>query len=254
MKTYIYLLILFVNATFPIPMMPQQNYHGFVTGIVVDENGRPAVRASVTFDNFLSAQEGKTCWAKEHELMTDGIGQFFLNEYCNVPNRTIFLFTEAGDLPANVQFPIHAPFWPELRRSDTRFAGLRVELNGNQTIDLDKIPVQVWYNSVEVSVLAADGRPLYKSENDWAKFVLIVRNLSGNAVGSETLSAFDRERSVRVDRGSVNLALPEGSWILELLPSLDDFDIKRRTLRYLAKTTVSVKRSDVCLQVRLVVK
>jgi hypothetical protein len=254
MKNYSCLLVLCVNIVLTLPAVAQEKYYSFIAGTVVDEKGRSVNRAKITFDTLGVAQE-KSCWAKEHELLTDGAGHFLLQEHCDITNRTIVLFTTAAPGLGDAEFPIFAPFWPELRKNDPRFAGLRVELKGNQKLlDLGKIPVQVWYNRVELFVTNKEGKPYYKSEDDWANFELIVRDKNGVAVGNEGLSTFDRERSVRVDRGSVNLALPEGTWTLELLRSLDDFDNKGRTLRYLAKTNISVKRTDVCLQARLVVK
>lgn len=251
-----WLLVLFAPLALTISLTAQDKYYAFIKGVVVNEKGHPVYRAAITFDNS-DALKDKKCWVKDDSLLSDGAGQFLHNEYCGVANRTIVLFTEAttGGVNANnAKFPIYFPYWPELRRSNPKFAGLPVELKGNQQIDLGKIPVQVWYNRVEFFVLGGNKRPFYKTEDDWARFELIVRDKFGTAVGSGGLSTYDIERSVRIDRGSVNLALPEGTWTLELLRNLDDFDSKGRTLRYLAKTTILVKRTDVCAQAHLVVK
>lgn len=246
-------LILVMIVIFCINAESQDTYRAVVRGQVVDEKGRPVSRASITFDNSETLKD-KKCWAMEHELLSDGAGQFWLQEYCTVANRTIVVFIEAGDLPLNAQFPISAPFWHQLRKNNPRFAGLPINLEDSKHIDLGKIPVQVWYNVVELFVIDANGRPFYKTEDDWAKFVLIVRDELGDAVGSEGLSNFDLETSVRIDRGSVRLALPEGTWTLELLSDWDDIDTRGKTRRNLAKTTVSVKKSDVGAQTHLVVK
>lgn len=253
MKNFTLVLILFVTLLLTTSIFAQEMYHAVIQGQVVDEKGRPASRASITFDNS-EALRDKKCWAKEHELLADGAGKFLIQEHCSIANRTVFVFTEATTPFRDAQFPISAPFWHQLRKNNPRFAGLPVKLEDNQQIDLGKIPVQVWYNLVELFVTDAKGRPFYKTEDEWAKFVLIVRDELGDAVGSEGLSNFDLETSVRIDRGSVRLALPEGTWTMELLRDWDDIDMNGKSKHSLAKTTVSVKKSDVCAQARLVVE
>lgn len=234
----------------------QERYHAFIKGVVVDEKGRPVPRAVIIFDN--SETRTSKCWIADNldtnRVIADGAGQFFYNEYCDTENRTIVLFTEAATGYDSAQTPIHAPFWPELRRNNARFAGLAVKLQGNQNIDLGTIPIQVWYSRVELFVTDKKGRPYYKSDDDWSTYALIVRDERGDAVGSDGLSISDIRNNIRIDRGSVMLALPDGKWTLELLKDLDDFDQTGKTLRYLAKTTITVKKTDVCAQARLVVK
>lgn len=240
-----FIMVAFANA--------QEPYHASIKGIVVDEKGRPIARAGVTFGSSATLRD-KKCWVKDDSVATDAGGQFLHQEYCSISNRTVFLFTEATIGLENTTFPIFAPFWPKLRRNNPKFAGLLIELNGNSQIDLGKIPVQVWYNRVELFVSDIGNRPFYKTEDDWAKFVLIVRDEKGDAVGSTALSTQARQHNLRVDRGSVDLALPEGTWTLELLRNWDDIDTAGRTLRLLAKGTVVVNKTDRCLQARLVVK
>ncbi len=247
-----YILISFVNLVLAGSVAAQESRIP-IKGIVVDEKGRPLVRANVAFDSS-EAWRGEKCVPTDYEVITDAGGQFFNQLSCKHGRGKTLLFTESATGLVDATFPIFAPFWPELRRNNSKFAGLPVELNGNDQIDLGKIPVQVWYNRVELFVSNNDNRPYYKTEDDWANFVIIVRDEKGDAVGSDALSTFDRERAVRVDRGSVNIALPEGTWTLELLRDWGDFDSKGRTLRLLAKTTIAVKKADVCLQARLVVK
>lgn len=254
MKIYKCFLAFGLGLMFAHSASAQEGFNAVIQGIVVDEKGSAPFRAfSVTFDVSGKAKE-KNCGAKEYEIRTDGAGKFLLQEHCELEDRTILLFTESAIDLSNAQFPISAPFWHELRRNDPRFAGRSVQLMGNQQIDLGKIPVQIWYNRVELFVTDNLGRPFYKNENDWADFVLIVRDPRGDAVGSKALSTFDRKNSVRVDRGSVNLALPEGTWTLELLRDWSDFDSKGMTLRNLGKTTITVNKTDVCLRARIVVK
>lgn len=233
--------------------MPQDSgYQSYLKGRVVNESGRAESGARIIFYN--AREFGRlSCWVRDNQVSSDGVGQFLHQEYCTVEKRQVFLFTEASTGFVGAEFPMAAPFWPELRKSDPRFAGLKVDLHGTRTVDLGDIPVQVWYNLVECLVLDRKGRFYYKSEDDWANFALIVRDAKGVAVGSLALSTFAIQNNVRVDRGSVRLALPEGTWTLELLRDLDEFEQSGKTRHSLATTTVTVKKSDVCLQARLVV-
>ncbi|HMJ08342.1 MAG TPA: carboxypeptidase-like regulatory domain-containing protein [Pyrinomonadaceae bacterium] len=231
----------------------QEKYSATIRGRIVDEKGRPVEGVNVTFDNP-QALRAEHCGVKNNSVSTDAEGQFLHEEYCTVENRTVFLLMAPRIGFEYSQKPILPPFWTKLRETNPKFAGLKVELLGNQDIDLGDVPLQVWYNRLELFVTDRSGRPFYKSEDDWASFQLIVRDELGNAVGSNSLSIYNLQRNIRIDRGSVSLSLPEGTWTLELLRSLDDFDQNGKTIRYLAKTTIRVNRKDVCAQARLVVR
>jgi hypothetical protein len=129
-----------------------------------------------------------------------------------------------------------------------------VELRENQNVDVGKIVAKVRYGRVELSILDAENKPFYKTGDGWSELVLIQRDETGKAVGSESLSINDIAKSVRMDRGSMSLVLPEGKWSLELLDGWDDFDSNGRTHRFLAKTTVSVVDGDTNPPAQLIVK
>lgn len=249
-KVYLTLFAVFLLTT---SIIAQEKYSAIIKGRVVDENGRPVVGVNVRFDNS-EALRDKLCWVKDNSVFSDADGQFLHQEYCTVEQRTVYLLMAPTIGFEYAQTPIYPPFWTDLRRTNPRFAGVPVKINGNEQIDLGNIPLQVWYNPIEIFVTDKLGRPFYKTDDDWARFVLIIRDEHGLAVGSEGLSVSDLENSVRIDRGSVRLALPEGTWIIELLRDWDDFDMKGRTLRKLATTDVVVSRTDVCLQATLKVQ
>lgn len=231
----------------------QAIFNAVIEGQVVDDKGSPIANAGVVFE--ISEVPGvKPCFADEYYLSTGTDGKFSIKEHCSVSSRTSLVFTEAAMSTTTAAFPIYAPFWKALRDSDPRFAGHAVKLSGDQKIDLGAIPVQVWYYQIELFISDRKGRPFYRSEDDWNRFTLIVRNEHGTAVGESGLSIADVKSKVRVDRGSVRLALPEGRWSLELLKSLNDFGVDGRTRRYLAKGTVSIKKGDPNAYTRLTVR
>jgi hypothetical protein len=239
---------------FAVVVRPQSEpaYSTFVKGRIVDNSGREVHRASLTAIHSSGSEENLCSFAHPYPFV-DSRGSFIIEELCDVPEREITVFAKAIGPFADAQYPIRAPYWDQLRKIEPRFAGRSLKLNGNGIIDVGEIPVQVWFNLVEVFVLDKSGKAFYKNEDEWSNFVMIVRHPNGTAVGETGLSISDVENNVRVDRGSVRVALPEGTWTLELLRSLDDFDQSGRTLHRLAKTTVTVAKTDVCLQAKFVV-
>ena len=228
-------------------------YSTFVKGRIVDNSGREVHRASLAAIHS-SGSEGNLCsFAREYPLV-DTRGSFIIEELCDVPEREVTIFAKAIGPFTDAQYPIRAPYWDELRKIEPRFAGQTIKLSGSGIMDVGEIPVQVWFNLVEVFVLDKSGEHFYKNKDDWSNFVLIVRHPNGTAVGETGLSLSDIEQNVRVDRGSVRVALPEGTWTLELLNDLDNFNQSGRTIHRLAKTTVTVKKTDVCLQAKFIVE
>ncbi|PYT00902.1 MAG: hypothetical protein DMF63_04335 [Acidobacteria bacterium] len=221
----------------------QQRYGATINGTVVDQQGRPA-RASVTFTNPESIR-GEGCWVKDTTVFTDSNGNFSLREHCGLSVRNVTLFVEPVIGFDGAQTPIRAPYWTSLRESEAKFSGLNLRLEGSKDVDLGLIPLKVNYRQIELAVLGKNGKPYFKSLDAWTKFVLIVRNANGIAVGSEALSTNDLENSVDLRRGVVLLALPEGAWTLELLKDWNDFDQRGRTVRYLARNNVSVKNGPI---------
>jgi hypothetical protein len=236
-------VVLFCIAVLGSSALSQQRYEATIRGTIVDQNGQPA-NAAVTFNNPESIRT-KDCWVKDTTVFTDRNGQFSLREHCGLSVRNVTLFVEPATGFEGAQTPIRAPYWTSLRETKGEFSGLNVRLEKNQDVDLGSIPLKVNYRRVQLAVLGKNGKPYYKSRDDWAKFVLIVRNPSGIAVGSEALSTNDRENSVDLKRGVVLLALPEGTWTLELLKNWIDFDQSGRTLRYLARDNIIVKNQPV---------
>ncbi len=231
-----------------------QPFRSSITGRVVDERGIPVAGANIRAHSS-EELKAKQCGVKENSVFTDFDGRFLHQEHCGVPNRTISL-SMAPPLTSfgYVQTPIYPPFWDNLRKSDKRFAGLEFRLEGNESIDVGNVPLQISYNGIELVISDASGKPYYRSEDDWAKFVLIVRDGNGLAVGSEGLSIMDIKKSVLIDRGAVKLALPEGTWALELLKDWNDFDASGKTLKHLAMTSVTVPKAGGFLRARLVVR
>ncbi len=244
--------VIFVGAM-SVGLFAQDRYQAQISGRIVDEKGQPRAGVDVTFANSEELRS-KGCWVRHDAVFTDAAGRFKHEEYCTVPERSALLFIAPSKGWELYQTPIYPSFWPELRESDARFAGVPVRLQGNQQIDLGDIVLPVDFAPIELFVLDEHGKHYFQSENDWSRFHLVVRDSRGIAVGSESLPISDISTSVSMDRGSVKVALPIGTWTLEILGDLSDLDQNGITQRSLACRTVSIERSRLEQKVSLTVR
>jgi hypothetical protein len=236
MNKYFFMIIIVLLAVFH--GAAQKHYLARISGTVVNEKDG-AVKAAITFDIPQGLQE-KDCWAKDTTVVTDSEGRFVLEEHCTLKNREISLFIMPTTGLDFLQLPVRPPYWTGLQESDSKFAGIKVRLEGNQHVDIGKVRVPIKFGRMELFVLRRDGLPLYKTRDEWSRFILVVRDEKGNAVGDQALSIRDIESSVKPERGALMLALPEGIWTLELLNDWNDLGKGGETLRYLARTTVRI--------------
>lgn len=249
------LVIIFViSCVFNIASQEKVQYKSIIKGKVLNNFGQPVENAIVVFDvaeNFYK----NICWVKNNTVFSDKEGNFVHEEYCSLKNRKVSLFIVPKVGLSNSDAPLYPPFWSTLRRNNPKFAGLSVNIEGNQEIDLGNVPIQVWYNKFELFVLNKNSKPYYKNNDDWGNFHLIVRDELGDDVGSSALSIRDIENKVNIEKGLVKIALPEGSWVLELLADENDYDnTTGKTRRFLAKTTVKITKNEAILPVRLIIK
>jgi hypothetical protein len=240
---HLYLKLAVVTLGLGLFVSAQAPYRSVIKGIVVDKYGRPVGDADVTFNNPSSGRI-PGCGSEHPWGHTNIRGEFTHEAVCTVPNRTASLLITKDLYSGRRVAPLSVQLWDALRERDPRFAGLPIQLTGNETLDLGELPVQVFYNPVDILVLDPDSQPHFHTLSDWSSVVLIVRDPKGVAVGGEGLSTFDRENSVQVARGALLVALPAGTWTLELLKSWSEFTQKGETRSYLARTTISVTDND----------
>ena len=246
-------LILSVWIALAATINAQGKFQSVIDGRVVNSTGQPVANAKVYFDVPSKLYE-QYCWAKENDVTADGDGRFTFHEYCGVERRSVTLTAVPPVSLRDVVTPIYPQFWTTLIKSDSRFAGTQVPVYGNRNTDVGDIRVSVPFKRFRLFVLDRLGRPYYRTNKSWNRFTLIVRDSSGRGVGSQTLSLDDIERKVDLALGCVAVSLPEGTWTLELLPSLEYYTRDDITKRLLGKVKLEVKADSPQSDIKLIVR
>src|ERR1041385_5750213 len=193
----------------------QRPYHYRVTGQAVDAKGQPVARAYVVVDAGLP----KTWEDFTYFVAADDSGRFLFYEpeATNDPKKTRYLYATAP-LPDQAFSPIRAPFDRLRGLSEPRFSGRPIVIKKNGDADVGAIPIQVWYGMVEIALLDAKGNPLLKDAESWRYAWLRVRNQKRKIITETVLSIADIERAVDVRKSKIEIALPEGTWYVEVSP------------------------------------
>jgi hypothetical protein len=129
---------------------------------------------------------------------------------------------------------VNVPFWPRLRR-DLRFAGKRIMVGRGSRTNVGDVDVQIVYGHVSLRILDERRRPLLTQPSDWSPVWLRVRDQNSVTVHESGLSVVEIERSVDLRKSSIDLALPQGTWTMEValggVPP--ETGAKRRAVRWL---------------------
>lgn len=110
---------------------------------------------------------------------------------------------------------VAAPFWPVLRK-ERRFAGKDIIINREGVTRVGDIDVQLIYGHVSLRILDRQHRPLLTRPPDWSPVWIRVKKQNGVTVHESGLSVADIERAVDLKESRINLALPKGTWTIEI--------------------------------------
>lgn len=110
---------------------------------------------------------------------------------------------------------VDIPFWAHLR-GRRRFSGKRILIGPGTRTSVGDVNVQITYGHVSLRILEERLGPLLTDPSDWSPVWIRVRDPNGVNVHEAGLSAAEIERSVDLKQSSINLALPEGQWRLEV--------------------------------------
>ncbi len=129
---------------------------------------------------------------------------------------------------------VNAPFWPGLRKQ-TRFAGKHIIIDRGNLTSVGDVDVQIIYGHVTLRVLNQRHEPLLTQPTDWSSVWIRVRNQNGATVHESGLSVVEIEGSVDLKESRISLALPQGTWTLEVAPAgVPPYTgTKRRSVRWL---------------------
>ena len=184
---------------------PQQEYDYAVTGKVIDEHGQPVAGAYVVVD---AGPGGDIVVFTE----ADSQGKFRFEERVSLAKqeRTIYItsprFPTASD-------PFRPPFDMLPHSSSEKYSGQKILIKKNGEIDVGEVRVQVYYGLIELVLHSSKDAPLTRAEKKkWRRAWLRLRNEQGDFILD---SSFPRETP------DLKVALPEGTWRLEVTPSYD---------------------------------
>jgi len=129
---------------------------------------------------------------------------------------------------------VAAPFWSVLRK-ERRFAGKEIVIDRGDLTRVGDVDVQLIYGHLSLRILDRRHQPLLTRLADWSPVWIRVRNENGVTVHESGLSPVEIERSVHLKESRIDLALPKGTWTLELALAgvPPDTGTIRRSVRWL---------------------
>lgn len=140
-------------------------------------------------------------------------GTFCIENYAR-DHTSARLYVASFCRPDDVML-VAAPFWPVLRK-ERRFAGKNIVIDRGDLTRVGDVDVQLIYGHVTLRILDRRHQPLLTRPADWSPVWIRVKKQNGVAVHESGLSLADIARAVDLKASSINLALPKGTWTIEI--------------------------------------
>jgi len=175
-----------------------------LTGRVIDGHGKPVAGALITAHPPLPPGD-LVVFAE-----ADSTGRFRFESVSSTP--AILYIT--SPLPNDAYLPITPPFGRRLKEMSRSFGGIEVPVTKNETIDLGDVRVQVSYMRVLLYLQNPNGEPLIITRAAWEDVWIRIKDVRKRIISESGLARKDLQ-SVRLDRGAIQLALPEGTWVVD---------------------------------------
>lgn len=149
-------------------------------------------------------------------VITNRDGTFCIENFVGdlSQSRTARLYVVSLCRPDDVML-VTAPFWPVLRK-ERPFAGKEIVVDRGEVTKVGEVDVQLIYGHVSLRILDARHRPLLTRPSDWSPVWIKVKKQNGVVAHESGLSLADIERAVDLKESRINLALPNGTWTLEV--------------------------------------
>ena len=196
-----------------IPRAAIQVNKRLICGRVVDDRGDPIAGALVT----LGPAALKPIWGADVLLpgiLSEKDGAFCIESFeREIKDADARLYVTATCRPGDLTL-VEPPF-ESLRSHPPAFTGKLVNLKTNRA-DVGDINLQVTYPHVTLRILDRRGRPLLTQQEQWSPVWLRVKDRRGVVVHEGGLSPAQIESAVDVAQSSINLALPQGVWRIEV--------------------------------------
>jgi hypothetical protein len=187
-----------------------------ICGRTIDKQGHPVANARIILADRPSSKRKDSVEELLPGAKADMEGKFCIETFLS-PSSTLMnqsLYT-TSPLDENVVALVDVPF-TRLRRRPANFKGQPIKVGREERTDVGDIPVQVYYGRVLLKINDRAGRPLLITEDKWQPVWLRARDADGFSVYESGLSADEIERAVNLKSSSISLALPEGTWFLEV--------------------------------------
>jgi hypothetical protein len=184
---------------------PQQEYYYAVTGKVIDEHGQPVAGAYVVVD---AGPGGDIVLFTE----ADSQGKFRFEERASLLKEERTMYVTSPQFPT-ASDPVRPPFYMLPHSSNEKYSGQKISIKKNGEIDVGDVRVQVYYGLIELVLHSSKDAPLTRAEKKkWRRAWVRLRNEHGDLIID---GSFPR------DAPDLKVALPEGTWRLEVTPSYD---------------------------------
>lgn len=184
---------------------PQQEYYYAVTGKVIDEYGQPVAGAYIVVD---AGPGGDIVLSTE----ADSQGKFRFEERASLQKEERTIYVTSPRFPM-VCDPVRPPFDMLPQPSNEKYSGQKISTKKNAEIDVGEVRVQVYYGLIEFVLHSGKGVPLTRAEKKkWRRAWLRLRNEHGDLI---------IDGRFPLDSPDLKVALPEGTWRLEISPDYD---------------------------------
>lgn len=197
-----------------------QEYTTVINGRAIDENGNPVKGASIGLRSITGVLgTDSTSWY-ESQVLSDNDGIFNVKNTSKIKVRNRQLFVSAP-MPERARVLGYPPT-EYLLNSIIPFYGIPIQINGEEKIQIGDVPIQLYYGIVKLKLLKNNGKPIYKSLDEWRLHLTIVlRDENGKFIDAGGLSLDDVRNSIDLKKGTITLAIPEGKWQLGIIHDED---------------------------------
>jgi|SRR5882724_11423358 len=204
--------------------VPREEYKYVIRGKVIDDSGRPVASAYVVVD---AGPGGDLIVYTE----TDAEGRFCFEENVTLTKYERSLYTSTPLIPKSYD-PIRPPFHRYPNLTSQQYAGQTILIKKNGEIDVGNVHVQVYYGTVDLVLRSHNGAPLSIAEKKkWRDIWLRISNVQGQTIIESSFSP-------DIVTKAVTMALPEGTWQIEVSPdfskgrwfALDDPVVVKRSI------------------------
>ena len=202
---------LFSVLLFPSQQPQQAEYTVSVQGRAVDSSGQPVKDACIV----VSPLPEPVMSDMGYLIKADKEGRFSYSEPERDPRLERLLYVVGPCNEGGVSL-IRPPFYWLPKIPNQLYGGRRILIKPNEVLDVGDVPIQVFYQTVNVRIQDQSGAPFLVSEDKWEYVWLRLRNLRGDIICERGLSRDDIHTKIILSDSMIPIDLPDGVWRLEV--------------------------------------